>query len=131
MKAFSYVLLVAFLSVLCGCAAEQGGESGPMASVEAKAPVSVQDLTKRPEITKYASPEYPKEAKGVEGKTIVKLVIDENGAVSDAAVEVSSGNDLLDKAAVKAASDFEFSPGEVDGKAVKVTMMLPFKFQTE
>ena len=132
MKAFiSYLLMVALLSVFWSCGSENSGDAGPMASVESKTPVSVQDLTKKPEITKYASPKYPKEAKGIEGKSIIKIVIDENGDVSDASVKVSSGNTLLDEAAVKAASDFKFSPGEVDGKAVKVEMMLPFKFQTE
>ena len=73
---------------------------------------------------------YPDEAKknGIQGRVIVKFVIDENGNVTDP--EIAQGADsLLDKAALDLISKCpQWSPGLIDGKPVKVSFSLPINF---
>lgn len=75
---------------------------------------------------------YPKEAKGAEGRTIIKVVIDTDGTIASQEVERSSGNSLLDEEAMRAVSTLNnWNPGEVDGKKVKVATMIPIKFKMD
>jgi TonB family protein len=73
---------------------------------------------------------YPDEAKknGIQGRVIVKFVIDENGNVTDP--EIAQGADsLLDRAALDLVSKCpQWSPGLIDGKPVKVSFSLPINF---
>ena len=73
---------------------------------------------------------YPKSAKvnKIEGKVVVKAVVDESGNVIKTEV-VESVNEDLDKAAVKAIKESKFIPGEKDGKKVKVEIFIPVKFK--
>lgn len=56
---------------------------------------------------------YPEEAvaRGLEGDTPVRLFFDESGAVIAARLEGTSGHELLDQAAIKAASGVRMPPG--------------------
>jgi TonB family protein len=73
---------------------------------------------------------YPNEAvmNGIQGKVIVKFIIDENGNVTDP--EIVRGVDtLLDQAALDVISKCpQWSPGLQDGKPVKVSFTLPVNF---
>jgi len=73
---------------------------------------------------------YPREAamKGIQGRVIVKFIIDENGNVTDP--EIAQGVDsLLDQAALDVVSRCpQWSPGLMDGKPVKVSFSLPVNF---
>jgi protein TonB len=72
-------------------------------------------------VTRAADPEYPELARqqGVTGVTQVRVTLTETGGVSDAEVYKSSGNPLLDRAAVTAAKESSYSP-EIDN-CVKVS----------
>jgi protein TonB len=74
-------------------------------------------------------PEYPEMAKeqGAVGVTQVEVSLTETGAVADAKVYKSSGNKLLDQAAIAAARQSTFSP-EVDN-CVKVAGDYLFRAQ--
>ncbi len=80
-------------------------------------------------------PDYPYEAKkrGIEGMTVVKMLIDTDGSVMDVKVLKSSGNQLLDEAALDAALKSKFKPAEhyFNGKSYKVRVWVsrPFKFR--
>ncbi len=73
---------------------------------------------------------YPEDAKknGIEGKVFLSTVIDESGNATDIKVIKGAGNGL-DEAAVNALKGVKFTPGEVDGKKVKVKIVLPVMFK--
>lgn len=76
--------------------------------------------------------EYPGFARkaGIEGRVIVRFVVDENGNVTNPTV-TSGVHKLLNKAALEAVKKLKFKPGMQRGKPVKVRMSLPVTFRLE
>lgn len=77
---------------------------------------------------------YPKEAKekGIEGKIMVKFVVDKDGRVKDVQVVSKNANPLLAKAAVDVVSNMpDWTPGEKNGEKVPIYYMLPFNFKLD
>jgi TonB family protein len=73
---------------------------------------------------------YPKSAaeKGIEGRVIVQFAVNKNGQVVDAVV-VRSVEPALDKEAIRVVnSSPRWSPGELEGKPVKVLFTFPINF---
>lgn len=93
--------------------------------------VAYYELEVKPKPLKRPVPNYPHEAKktGIEGMTVVKMLIDTDGSVMDVEVLKSSGNQWLDEAALDAAKKSTFSPAEHNGKKVRVWVSRPFKFR--
>lgn len=85
-------------------------------------------LSEKPTETKRVEPAYPELAKkaGIEGAVVVKVLVNTAGKVEK--VEVLKSHPLLDEAAIAAAKQFEFTPGKVQGEAVKVWLSIPFNF---
>ena len=83
-------------------------------------------LLPRPDPThKNPHPEYPIQSikARAEGKTVIRIYVDENGDVTDAKLETSSGSKALDDGALKGVlakgeKRWHFLPAEQDGKAV-------------
>jgi len=73
---------------------------------------------------------YPEEAKKnkIEGKVIVKVLLDEKGNVVKTEIE-KKAHPLLDKAASDAVIKTKFIPGKTEGKAVKCELMIPVMFK--
>jgi TonB family protein len=73
---------------------------------------------------------YPEKAKqkGIEGKVIVQAYIDQTGKVVKTSVLKSAG-DELDQAAMNALQKTRFTPGIIDGKPVKVRIVIPIVFK--
>ncbi len=73
---------------------------------------------------------YPEKAKqsGTEGKVFLQVYIDETGKVVKTMV-IKSAGELLDNAAVAAIRKTSFTPGIVDGKPVKVKVVIPIVFK--
>lgn len=73
---------------------------------------------------------YPTDAKkaGIEGKVLVKAVVDENGTVIKTSIE-KGDNELLNKAAIEAVKSTKFTAGEKDGKKVKAEVFVPIMFK--
>lgn len=74
---------------------------------------------------------YPQSAKdnGVEGKVMVRFIVDKDGAVKNPTVMKSVAPEL-DKAALEAINKLpKFKPGKNGGKAVNVYYTLPIVFQ--
>ncbi|MDX2185738.1 MAG: energy transducer TonB [Opitutaceae bacterium] len=114
---------VAFLSVLAACA-----------SLSFAASVSdITDVTPKvdenPVPVKTPPPAYPETLlkEGVSGIAVVTVVIDENGDVLAAEARKASHDDFKAPAetAVKA---WKFNPAKLAGKAVKVKVAIPIKF---
>lgn len=74
------------------------------------------------------APAYPQIAKvaGIGGPVVVQLLIDEGGKVVSA--KATSGHDLLQGAAVRAAYQARFSPTLLGGVPVKVTGVITYNF---
>lgn len=77
---------------------------------------------------------YPDSARvhNVEGKAIVKFVVDAKGKVTDIAILRSSGNAYLDEEALRVTREMpDWTPGRQEGKAVDVYYTLPYTFKLE
>jgi bla regulator protein BlaR1 len=96
-------------------------------------PLRVEGDVKRPEALHTTPPVYPKEARKekLEGMTVVKSVIDEQGQVNDPIVEKSSGHPSLDQAAVDSVSTWKFKPATLNGEPVKVYYWLTINFKLD
>ena len=74
--------------------------------------------------------EYPEMARrvGLEGRVIVRFVVDETGAVTDPEV-VRSPGEALSAAALAAVRQVRFTPGQQRGRPVKVRVSVPVTFR--
>jgi len=75
-------------------------------------------------------PKYPELAKqaGIEGTTVIKMLVDTNGTVREVKILKSSGNQMLDQAALVAAKQSKFTPAKQRDKFVRVWVSRPFRF---
>ncbi len=91
-------------------------------------------VERKPVLVRVETPGYPEMARaaGIEGKVIVSMVVDTLGRVASAGVFRSSGNALLDRAAIDAAYKCGFVPGYQRDRPVAVrNVMLPFSFSLQ
>jgi TonB family protein len=74
---------------------------------------------------------YPDEAREqeLEGTVLVRVLVNEYGKISDVIIHESSGNPLLDSAAVKTALTFTFSTPKRDGEKTKMWVLVPIEFK--
>jgi TonB family protein len=91
-------------------------------------PIRVGGEIKAPAQTKRVVPPYPSEAQaaGVQGIVIMEATIGVDGKVTD--VRVLRSIPLLDKAAMDAVRQFEYTPTVVNGVAVPVLMTVTVNF---
>lgn len=71
------------------------------------------------------------QAAGIQGRVVLLLWIDEDGAVQKCEVELSSGSDALDDAAVAATGVMAFRPALNMGEPVAVIASMPVSFDIE
>lgn len=85
----------------------------------------------RPLYRKNPPPKYPLRArkKGYEGNVIIEVLVDKRGNVMDLKVFKSSGYEILDQSAMTAVKKWLFEPGTRDGKAAKMWVRVPIRFQ--
>jgi protein TonB len=118
--------------------AEGGGGEGPPvlptptptpspAPRQSSAPLNLSTIISSKVIDKPAPP-YPPVAKaaGVHGPVAVQILVDEQGRVVSA--KATSGNPLLQSAAVQAAYKARFTPTLLGGQPVKVTGNITYNF---
>jgi TonB family protein len=74
--------------------------------------------------------EYPLHmwAQDMEGETILRVRVDDVGAIDSVEVVVSSGYASFDSAAVEGARDLRFTPARRDGKRIAVWAEVPVHF---
>lgn len=75
---------------------------------------------------------YPVSAKnaGIQGKVFVSVVIGENGKILSSEV-IKGAHPELDAAALAAINKISFTPGEHNGKKVKVKIVIPVQFRLQ
>ena len=104
-------LLLPCAVVLVGCTSDRGIE--------------------RPKPLFSESPvEYPLRLwdQGIEGRTMVRVLVNESGTVDSVVVAESSGHSAFDAAAVKGARAIEFAPATKGGQPVRVWARVPVHF---
>ncbi|MBK1877362.1 energy transducer TonB [Pelagicoccus mobilis] len=83
-------------------------------------------------VLETVKPQYPQEMlqRGIQGKTLLLLRVDERGEVSDVRV-VSTSNDSFADAAIKSVKNWYFQPGTQNGVPVPQTVTVPVSFLIE
>ncbi|MCK6461087.1 MAG: energy transducer TonB, partial [Planctomycetes bacterium] len=73
---------------------------------------------------------YPARARrlGLEGTVMLLLHVAADGTVDRVAVETSSGDEILDRAAAEAAALWRFDPARKDGAAIACEIRQPVEF---
>lgn len=76
--------------------------------------------------------EYPLEMwdAGVEGETVLRVLVNESGEVEEVEILESSGVPRLDSAAVAGAQEMRFNPARKNGKRIAVWAEVPVQFTT-
>ena len=119
MKHLYRILLLTFaLAVLFTVVAETGNTQESQKNLPSE--TEFVPLENFPEMIYQEEPVYPEKAEKdkIEGTVYVKALIDSEGKVVKAKVGKTSGNELLDKAAVKAAYECKYKPGTQNDKPV-------------
>lgn len=77
-----------------------------------------------------APPNYPVQAllSGIEGRVMLRVLVDATGLVENATVQASSGTVSLDEAALAAVRRWRFSPARRAGTAVAHEVLVPVRF---
>jgi TonB family protein len=88
-------------------------------------------LKDRRKAAKIVESHYPNELKkaGVGGAVTVWVYIDTDGRVKEMLLHRTSGNELLDEAAMAALSEFEFIQARLHDEVVPVWVAFPVSFQ--
>lgn len=96
-------------------------------------PVQPKTITSGVEYIQPPRPDYPPVAKrmGEEGKTVLRVLINDKGRAERVEVQKSSGSPRLDEAARQAALRALFKPYTEDGKPVAVYAIIPITFQLD
>lgn len=120
---------LALPALLLACRGEQPAE-------RATPGVSATPAFEPPVVINAESPvSYPPELyqQQVEGTVVLRLHIDETGALTPDSTKVaeSSGYAGLDSAALRAVPDMRFAPARRGGQAVATTFLLPVHFRRQ
>ncbi|MBQ5730523.1 MAG: TonB family protein, partial [Bacteroidaceae bacterium] len=77
---------------------------------------------------------YPQEAKdkNIQGKSLIRFVVEKDGSITDVEVARTSGNDLLDQESVRVVKSMpKWNPGKQKGKVVRTRFVLPVMFRLQ
>ena len=129
MKIFTRILLLTFVMAVLFTTLS---ETGYTQETEKDLPdeIAFVPVENMPEMIYQEKPEYPEEAEeaDVEGTVLIKALVDSEGKVTKVKIGKSSGNELLDKAAVKSAYKCKFKPATQKDKPVATWISYSVKF---
>jgi protein TonB len=94
------------------------------------APTAQPETYVDPQLVRQAGADYPLMARdqGVQGTTVIQVSVSTSGGISSVSVAQSSGNRLLDDAAVRAAYRSKFQPATRNGAPTSSTARLVYTF---
>ena len=77
------------------------------------------------------APLYPKVARdrGIEGKILLEVVVNEDGSALNVKLVSSSGSSLLDESALETVKNWRFIPAKKFGKFVQAKVIVPIEFK--
>lgn len=109
---------------------ESAGPAGPSLNIGGLAAYGIDAVDQRPSIARRVVPEYPATARrmGVEGKVVVRLVVDAAGKPRECTVHEADPPGYFEDAALAAARRTRFIPGKVRGRPVNTAVLIPFIF---
>jgi protein TonB len=110
---------------------EAGGKVGGVVGGHGDAPIPADQLEHPPVPSTRVLPLYPPaaRARNLEGRVVLRAVVDRDGRV-EPAITVVESIPLLDTAAVDALRQWRFTPGQDrDGHTVRVLIDLPIRFR--
>ncbi|OCL28109.1 hypothetical protein U472_02645 [Orenia metallireducens] len=86
-----------------------------------------------PTISKYNRPSYPKKLRrrGIEGRVLLKILIDDKGRVEEVQLAKSSGYTEFDVAAKEVVKKWEFNPTKKDNMGIYSWVMIPISFRLD
>ncbi len=104
-----------------------------VAAPPALEPVEFWKVEVKPKVVHVEDPVYPELAlaAGIEGRVVVKVLIDTSGLVLETKLFAGSGNRSLDQAAMNAALKFRFTSAYQRDRPVRVWMAVPFRFRLD
>ncbi len=84
-----------------------------------------------PRILKSVPPLYPFDAKtkGVEGRVVLRFVIDENGQILNPQIVKAEPEGIFEESALSALAKYKFEPAVIGSKKVKCYVVLPMSFR--
>ncbi len=84
-------------------------------------------------LTAHTSFNYPHEAynQGIEGKVVVRLLVNKEGKVIESKILKTSGSGVLDEAALKMVRSSAYEPGTIDGVVSEFWLHLPIEFKLD
>ena len=106
--------------------------AGPGTVAVPSDPVSVGVVEELPVLLSFPAPRYPELLRqaGVEGRVTVGLVLDTLGRAEPASVRIlSSTHRLFELAAAQVVLGSTYSPGRLNGRAVRVRIQVPVTFE--
>jgi protein TonB len=118
-------------SIAVGAAASQAlAASVPSVPV---VPVQPKTISSGVEYIRAPEPEYPLISRRMheEGKTLLRVLVDETGHPERAEIKKSSGSVRLDEAAQQAVLAVLFKPYVEDGRAIPVFALVPINFHLD
>lgn len=106
------------------------GGASSAASSASMATAPVVDADYKATYLNNPKPPYPALAyrMRVQGKVILLVEVLPSGQVGGVSIEVSSGNELLDKSALETVKKWQFSPARKDGVIVAQVVKVPISF---
>lgn len=86
-----------------------------------------------PDYIYTTKPSYPLEARkeGLEGKVILKVLVEKNGQTRKVELAKSSGHSVLDQEALRAVEKWRFRPAKRDGEIIACWVFIPLSFKME
>jgi protein TonB len=92
---------------------------------------SLGEVDSHPRLVHKVNPTYPFRAKrrGVEGKVVVRFLVDKQGLVSEFSVVQAEPEGVFEESALKAVTKWRFEPGMKDKKPVSTWVQVPIRFE--
>ena len=117
-------------AVIVQLACVLGASSAATVRAQRPPPAAAQQRLTPPEPTFSVKATYPPEAltQGKEGSTTVLVTVGKDGVVKNGEIAESSGEAVLDQAALAAALQWRFKPALQDGEPIESQVRIPFHF---
>lgn len=86
-----------------------------------------------PDYIYTVQPSYPLEARkeGLEGRVILKVLVEKSGETGSVNIAKSSGHSVLDQEALKAVAKWRFRPAKKDGETIACWVFIPLSFKLQ
>lgn len=85
-------------------------------------------LHQRPQPTRSIEPEYPEAGREIDGLVVLTLLIGESGSVDDYRLDSAVPPGIFERSAIAAFSTANYTPGRINGKAVRSQLKVEIRY---